>query len=229
MDEDIAYNIVESGIDTIAFSLAGPDAESNACRQGIDFNHLDRSIQTLQAVRRNRVGVHLEIHFAYLLLVSKMEAVYGLPALMQRLGVHASVVSTLGYIPAPGLAEEAIHPKNSEKRNRATAILEKTAAEAEKLDLGFHFALPHPDSTGTTCDENISRSFYVSADGSVSPCVYLNVPVKFPDTNRRIFGNIRKNDPLQIWETQAFKNFRDHLATGDPDMPCRTCLKRLVR
>ena len=229
MDRELALRIVESGIDIVAFSLAGTDAASNATRHGVDFDRVCDAVATLQAVRRERTGVHLEIHVAYLMLASNMEAVAGLPALMQRLGVHAAVVSTLDYIPEPGLEAEAFQPDEAEKIARAAAILADTAAEARRLDLGFHYELPSPAASGAACRENIDRSLFISADGSVSPCVYLHVPVQAVDPKRRVFGNVRETDPLQIWDSVDFRRFRERLAGGDPDLPCRSCPKRFMK
>jgi MoaA/NifB/PqqE/SkfB family radical SAM enzyme len=195
----------------------------------VDFDQVCEAVSMLESLRRARMGVHLEIHFAYLMLASNMEAVQGLPSLMQRLGVHAVVISTLDYIPEPGLKAEAFLPQESEKLAQAEAILRETAAEAGRLGLGFHYELPHPDAPGNACRENIARSLYISADGSVSPCVYVNVPASIIDPNRRVFGNVREQDPLMIWERDGFRRFRDRLAGNDPDLCCRTCPKRFMR
>jgi MoaA/NifB/PqqE/SkfB family radical SAM enzyme len=229
MDRSIALRIVESGIDIVAFSLAGTDAASNASRHGVDFGRICEAVSTLQAVRRERMGVHLEIHIAYLMLASRLEAVAGLPALMQRLGVHAAVISTLDYLPAPELQPEAFAPSETDKLAKAAAILSETAAEARRLDLGFHYELPSPAASGTACRENVGRSLFISADGSVSPCVYVNVPMAVPDPRRRVFGNVRETNPLHIWDSVDFRRFREHLACGQPDLPCRSCPKRFMK
>jgi MoaA/NifB/PqqE/SkfB family radical SAM enzyme len=228
MDAELALEIVESGIDIVAFSLAGTDAASNASRHGVDFDRVCDAVSTLQAVRRERMGVHLEIHFAYLMLASNMEAVAGLPALMQRLGVHAAVISTLDYIPEPGLEAEAFQAHEAEKIVRAAAILTETEAEARRRGLGFHYELPSPGATGTSCRENISRSLFIAADGSLSPCIYVNLPADIVDPRRRVFGNVREQDPLEIWQKGDFRRFRERLACGDPDLPCRSCPKRFM-
>lgn len=228
MDTAIAAKLVNSGLDIIAFSLAGTDGPSNASREGVDFEQVCAAIATLQSVRREHKGTHLEIHFAYLMLASGMEAVAGLPALMQRLGVQAAVISTLDYIAAPGLSAEAFTPQQTDKLEQAAAILSETAAEARRLGLGFHYELPSPAATGAACRENIARSLYVSADGGVSPCVYVNVPADIFDPRRRVFGNVAEQGPLEIWESAGFRRFRERLAKGDPDLPCQTCPKRFM-
>jgi MoaA/NifB/PqqE/SkfB family radical SAM enzyme len=228
MDPALAQRIVASGIDIVAFSLAGSDAASNASRHGVEFDRVCDAVSVLQNVRRERGGVHLEIHFAYLMLASRMHAVRGLPALMQRLGVHAAVISTLDYLPEPGLEVEAFQPHETEKLAGAAAILVETAAEARRLGLGFHYELPSLGAEGTACRENIQRSVFVAADGAMSPCVYVNVPANVTDPRRRVFGNVNTQDPLSIWESDGFRHFREHLACGAPDSACRTCPKRFM-
>jgi MoaA/NifB/PqqE/SkfB family radical SAM enzyme len=222
----VAGKIVDAGLDIVAFSLAGTDSASNASRHGVDFNRVCEAVSLLQTVRRARAAVHLEIHFAYLMLASTMDAVCGLPALMHRLGVHAAVVSTLDYIPSPELEPEGFGHHESEKLTRAAALLGETEIEARRLGVGFHWALPRPEAPGTSCREKIDRSLYVGADGSVSPCVYVNLPAAGVDPRRRVFGNVRERDPLEIWEGAECRRFRDRLAGGDPDFPCMTCPKR---
>ncbi|MFH0996079.1 MAG: radical SAM protein [Pseudomonadota bacterium] len=228
MDRDMARKLVESGIDIVAFSLTGTDAASNAARQGVDFARVCEAVSLLQDVRRSAGAVHLEIHFAYMMLASVMEAVRGLPGLAHRLGVHAVVVSTLDYIAGPGLEAEAFMPREARKIARAAAVLVETGAEAKRLGVDFHWSLPCLDASGTGCRENITRTFCVAVDGSVAPCVFLNVPIDRPDPKRRVFGNVNETDPLEIWESEDFRRFRDSLVTGDADLPCRMCPKRFM-
>lgn len=228
MDERIAAALVDSGLDIVAFSLAGVDPDSNEARTGVDFHRVCEAISRLQAVRRKRTGVHLELHIAYLMLASNMEAVRGLPALMRRLGVHAAVVSTLDYLPSPALEHERITWADAGTWNRALSILADTGAEARQYGLDFHYALVRPDATGTTCRENITRSLFISADGSASPCVFVNIPAKTTDPVRRVFGNVMEGDPAEIWSGEEFRRFRERLAEGDPDQSCRSCPKRFM-
>ena len=226
MNEEVAVKLVEAGLDIVAFSLAGTDAASNASRHGVDFDRVCRAVSSLQTVRRARPAVHLEMHFAYLMLASTMEAVRGLPELMHRLGVDAAVVSTLDYSPSPELEPEGFAPHEAEKLARAAAVLRDTEAKARRLGVGFHWALPWPEAPGTSCKEKIDRSLYVGADGSVSPSVYVDLPAAGFDPRRRVFGNLHEQNPLEIWESAEFRRFRERLAGGDADLPCMTCPKR---
>jgi MoaA/NifB/PqqE/SkfB family radical SAM enzyme len=226
MDGDVAGKLVAGGLDIVAFSLAGTDAASNASRRGVDFDRVCEAVSTLDNARRSSPGRHPTIHFAYLMLASAMEAVRGLPVLMQRLGVHGAVISTLDYIPTPELESEAFAPHETEKLARASAILKETEEEARRLGVGFHWVLPRPDAPGVSCRENIFRCLFVAAGGDLSPCVYVNLPARGPDPKRRVFGNVRDQDPLAIWESDEFRRFRNRLASGRPDLPCVSCVKR---
>jgi MoaA/NifB/PqqE/SkfB family radical SAM enzyme len=226
MNEEVAGKLVAGGLDIVAFSLAGTDAASNASREGVAFDRVCAAVSTLENARRSSRRRHPKIHFAYLMLASAMDAVRGLPALMQRLGVHGAVISTLDYIPTPELASEGFAPQETEKLARASAILGETEEEARRLGVGFYWALPRPDAPGGGCRENIFRCLFVAADGSLSPCVYANLPARGPDPKRRVFGNVRDEDPLAIWKSEEFRRFRDRLASGRPDPVCLACVKR---
>ncbi|MFH0784061.1 MAG: radical SAM protein [Pseudomonadota bacterium] len=229
MNSHRAHEIVESGMDIVAFSLVGSDAASNAQRSGVDFERVCQGIASLRTARDKGKGMYPAIHLAYLLLASNIEAVVGLPVLMQRLGVDSAVISTLDYLAAPSLTGETFSQGEGEKIEKAGSALRQAAAEADRLGLGFHYEFPRPIASKNGCRENINRSLFVSANGSVSPCVFVNIPADIADPNRRIFGNVHEKSPVKIWESDDFQLFRDRLGKGDPDLPCQTCPKRFQR
>lgn len=56
MNTELAAKLVESGLDIIAFSLAGTDSESNRVRAGIAFDRVCEAVTLLQRERRRRGG-----------------------------------------------------------------------------------------------------------------------------------------------------------------------------
>lgn len=241
MHEALAEQLVNSGIDVIAFSLAGTSQATNACRRGVDFERVCEAIRLLQRVRKQKMGVHLEIHLAYLMLASSIEAASALPALMDALDVHAAVVSTLDYISTPELAAEALSPKNLARLAQARAVLETVRDAATAAGRNLHYALPSatpaPPSAGQNkhgtatvdCRENIARTLYVDAEGALSPCIYLNLPTTDTNPLRRVFGSAQRENPLEIWHGEPFQKFRKALADQNPDPACLQCVKRLER
>jgi len=229
MTPHLAEALVESGLDVIAFSLAGATAGTNdSLRAGTPFERVLESIRVLQEVRRKRGGVHLEIHIAYLLLASRIDDIGLLPRLMQELGVHATVVSTLDCNLVPQWRGECFAPGEQAKILAARRELEAAAAQVRSLGLDFSFSLPESEPTGR-CFEDAEHSVFIDAEGNLSPCVHLNLPTILNDPRRRVFGSCLTDDPLAIWNSEPFASFRAALVADDPDMPCLKCLKRFTR
>lgn len=231
MNGDTAQKIVASGMDLIAFSLAGTDAQSNSVRAGAPFERVCKSVRilrkTIDEYRKSGLSGP-EIHLAYLLLADRFEAAAGLPRLMEELGAEMAVVSNLDYLAAPEHSELAFAPDDERKIGRARTVLENAAAEAESCGRIIRFALPDKNVEGMPggCRENVARSLYVDADGLVSPCVYLNAPGNDPAEKRRVFGDAGRENPWQIWNGAEYRAFRENLRAMRPDPVCLNCPKR---
>lgn len=219
MDDELAVRLVDSGIDLMAFSLAGTDDASNASRAGVPFRCVEQAVATLQRVRKARMGVHLEIHLAYLLLYSGIPALKDLSALMERWDVHGAVVSTMDFIAHPSLAAEAFMPHEREKIAESRAALQSLSVSRP-----LHYALP-AEMPAPQCRERVQSTLYVSAEGFISPCVYLNVPSKLAG-RRLIFGKIPDESITDIWNRPDYVAFRQTVGTSAPHAACQNCPKR---
>lgn len=224
MDAAMAENIVKSGMDIIAFSLAGTDAHSHdSARKGASFERVCEVVNILQRARKARYGVHLEVHFAYILLADRIEAVRGLPALMDALDVHAAVVSTLDYVALPEHAALAFAPHERDKIDAARTVLQQAASAAYSQGRSLHFGLPGVAPL-PECREQIQSTLYVDADGNISPCIYVNVPDNTPKPY--VFGNALCTNAMDIWRSPDFVAFRKAQLEGTPAPPCVHCAKR---
>ena len=225
MDEELAERIVQSGVDIVAFSLVGTDEESNAARAGVPFSKVEEAVRLLQAARKKHNAVHLEIHLAYLMLASNVEAVRGLSALMEEWGVHAVVVSTMDYIPSPEMEHEAFAPHEREKIEAARVVLEEVGAKVRASGRDFYASLPAPEPA-PCCRERAHRTLYADASGEISPCVYLNVPMDAEQPRRTVFGQVNDTDVTAIWDIPEYQSFRKAVETADPPAACVFCAKR---
>ena len=225
MDEALAERVVKSGIDIVAFSLVGTDEESNAARAGVPFSRVEEAVRMIQNARRKHNAVHLEIHLAYLMLASNVEAVRGLPKLMEDWGVHAVVVSTMDYIPSPEMVHEAFAPHEREKIEAARVVLEEVGAAVRASGRDFYASLPTSEPA-PCCRERAHRTLYADASGEISPCVYLNVPMEAEQPRRTVFGQVNESDPVKIWELPEYQDFRRAVETADPPSACVSCAKR---
>lgn len=229
MDEALAAKLANSGMDLIAFSLAGTDAESNAIRKNVPFDKVCQSIRLLRnAIDKSRVNQKLEIHIAYILLADRIRSVAKLPQLMADLNVDMCVVSTMDYLADSALQDLAFLPHETEKIAAARDVLKLAAEKAEQDGRLIYYSLPDdtmPDH-GQGCRENVGRTLYVDATGQISPCIYLNLPNGRQEAGRRIFGNAKSKNPLAIWQGEDFRYFRQQLLAGQPDAACLGCPKR---
>ena len=225
MNEDLAGRIVDSGMDIVAFSLTGTDEESNGARAGVPFERVREAVRLLQQARRKKNAVHLEIHLAYLMLASNVEAVRNLPELMDEWGVHAAVISTMDYIPSPDMRKEAFAPHEREKIEAARAVLEETAARVRASGRDFYASLPAPEPA-PFCRERAHRTMYVDAEGLISPSANLTVPVRGPQPGRTVFGSVLEENPADIWAGPEYAAFRAAVQTADPPAACVSCAKR---
>lgn len=228
MKEELAFQLAESGMNVIAFSLTGTDEKSNRSRANVDFTQVCKNIQLLrEALDRKKSS--LEIHLAYLLLADQIEALEALPELIKTLGIDCAVVSTLDYLAHEKDRKIAFMPEDVENIERAREVLTRISKKVEQNGKKLHFALPghHLTPHENGCRENIRKTLYVDAEGDVSPCIYLNVPGSDGSEKRRVYGNVLKEDPLEIWKKADFVSFRKMLVAGKPEQVCEKCPKRL--
>lgn len=75
------------------------------------------------------------------------------------------------------------------------------------------------------------ETFFVDTNGNVAPCDFLAVTTPFTlwgNTTQNapvIFGNIYKDEPIDIYRSQAFKNFRQaHREGKELPMQCQNCI-----
>ncbi len=223
LTEGLAHKIFQSGMDVLAFSLAGTDEQSNSPRAGASFDKVYQNIKMLQSMRKAQYAVHLEIHLAYILLADRLEAIKKLPQLMDELDIHATIVSTLDYLADDSQANLAINPNDFTLIAKAQNLLAKAALQASKQGRKIYYALPSLNPS-LHCRENIQKSLYIDADGNVAPCIYLNVPDK--EAFKISFGNINLEHSMQIWQKEDFVAFRKSHASQNPIRQCQNCVKK---
>ncbi|MCG6537550.1 MAG: SPASM domain-containing protein, partial [Syntrophales bacterium LBB04] len=97
-------------------------------------------------------------------------------------------------------------------------VVKQAEANARKLKVRLRRPLLAASEVAV-CEENPLETLYISVDGDVSPCVYLNPPLPSPFkrifcgkehwVDRVSFGNIFREDFETIWKRAGYKQFRD--------------------
>lgn len=236
LDTDRITRLVNSGMDTIALSLAGTGPRNDLIRRGTRLERVLEVIQNLNREKKRRGTLKPAVHVAYLLLRSGLGEVKQLPFLLRDLGVDQAVVSTLDFIPRPELEAEAIRPSNQGAYQELNGLLAQVARTGESFGLPIHFHLPHPRPAGRGCTENIGRAVCVASDGSVTPCVFTNLSIpgetfrllgETRPYSRLVFGDIGRETLPEIWRKPEYAVFRKSLTSDISVAPCRGCPKRL--
>jgi radical SAM protein with 4Fe4S-binding SPASM domain len=61
------------------------------------------------------------------------------------------------------------------------------------------------------------RGIHVGASGEALPCAMLKTP------QRLNLGNMRRDGVVRVWNSDAYREFRERLASDDPPGICRAC------
>jgi MoaA/NifB/PqqE/SkfB family radical SAM enzyme len=238
VDEAYARDLVEAGVDVVAFSLAGVDDSQNRVRRGTRLEQVLTALRALDEERRRQGRERPALHVAYLLLRSRLTDLERLPGLLAGTGVCQVVVSTLDLVPTPDLAHEAIHPASMDEYAHLSARIEDVIEDARRHGIEMHAQLHRPGHRLACCSENVQRALFIGVDGSVAPCVFAALPVRDVTIvrageerpyRRRTFGDVHRSSLSSLWRSREFRRFRDSFDSGMVDDVCLGCPKRHVR
>jgi MoaA/NifB/PqqE/SkfB family radical SAM enzyme len=94
------------------------------------------------------------------------------------------------------------------------AYISECSCYAVEKKIGFYF---NPYTENKHRKKSICpapwRHIFIQSNGDVSPCCEINAG----------FGNINKNDFLEIWNGEQFNDFRNRMLLGDYDRHCAQC------
>jgi MoaA/NifB/PqqE/SkfB family radical SAM enzyme len=225
---------IESGLDIIAFSLAGTGEENDAIRKGTSLKKVLEAIQALDRAKKEMARESPEIHLAYMLFRSGMNEMEALPSLLEGLGVSQVVVSTLDFVPNEELRKEAVIPATQEEYEEVRSVLERLVQAGREKGLSVHYHLASPENRRDVCTENVQRALCISSDGAVTPCVYRSLRVSGTyydlqgdrvNCERMVFGNIHERNVKDIWKQESYKAFRRSFGKGKLASTCQRCPK----
>jgi MoaA/NifB/PqqE/SkfB family radical SAM enzyme len=234
LNEERIRKVIETGIDILAFSLAGTGESNDIIRKGTSLKKVLKAIETLSREKEKSGKTAPEIHLAYMLFRSGMAELESLPGLLEGLGVSEIVVSTLDFVPTEELRNEAVIPTTREEYEELCSHLDRLVEAGREKGLSVHYHLVSPEKRREVCTENIQKALCISSDGAVTPCVYTNLRVsgtyydlqgKKVGYERMVFGNIRERDVKDIWKGKSYEAFRRSFCKGKLAPTCQKCPK----
>lgn len=218
LGEEYISELINAGLDFIGFSIAGTTPETHASiRINSNLSEILNAIQIFQQKKLSLGISRPKMHFVFLMLKENIHEVPKLPALAERAGIGEILLTHIIHIATASQEEQRVF-SYGEEEDHFNHYLKKAEEESKRLKVNLKrpplFPVDPP-----ICEENPLRNLYISSNGEVSPCVYLNPPLPSPFkrifrgreywVERVSFGNIFEESFLEIWNKEGYFRFRE--------------------
>ena len=218
LTENRVAELIEAGLDFVGFSISGTTAETHdAIRVNSHLLDIFRIIHLFHEEKKRQGLLRPKMHLVFLMVKDNIFEVPSVPFLAQEAGIEEVVLTNICHTINVWQERQRVFIWEN-KKNEYEEIVKKAEANATALNI----KLRRPSLSATDvpiCEENPLRNLYISAEGEVSPCVYLYPPL--PSPFRRIFcgkehwnekvsfGNIFKDSFSAIWNCENYVKFRN--------------------
>jgi radical SAM protein with 4Fe4S-binding SPASM domain len=209
---------VASGLRRIDVAPGAADpSDCDYLRPGSKLRRALRNAQRLAEAKKRHAAKHPEIRIVLMLLRRNLGELAELVRLAAGQGADSVVFQHLWHdVVAPRRFVEA-ESLLKEDPNK----LDFGEARALADELGIVLSLPRArraDGRGfpARCDRPW-RGIHVGASGEALPCAMLKTP------QRLNLGNMRRDGVVRVWNGDAYREFRERLASDDPPDICRGC------
>jgi MoaA/NifB/PqqE/SkfB family radical SAM enzyme len=233
LGEATSHRLIQAGLDLIAVSIAGATRETHgSLRVGSDLSVILDNVRQCVAVRGQRRDRGPKVEISYLVTKTNIAELPKTVELVASLGIDELYAINLDYVVTPEQEDLRVFDCPG-LRQTYSGILEAARETARRSRLAFR-ASPLESEEVAVCEENPLKILFVSADGWVSPCTYTglagrtDIPRRFQGrsvTVRRVrFGNVLDQDLLDIWNSPAYRTFRQEFETRRLELGARALL-----
>ena len=243
LDDAMRRKIIDLQTDLVCVSLAGTTAETHeSSRVGSDFEHLTRNLRSIADLKK---ALRSDKPQVLILFMMTNENMVELPLSVEfaaEVGAEGVVATNLDYVAVP--LHDMLRAFSCNKADEAFVERIREAEEHARDKGVFFHSFPLEMKPLPVCGEDPLNNIYISEDGNVSPCVYLNLPMQeipriFCDEKnvipRTSFGIISEQSLFEIWSSAEYVLFRkkhEHRLKSNKcesveDLPelCKTCYK----
>jgi MoaA/NifB/PqqE/SkfB family radical SAM enzyme len=208
---------IQAGLDFVGFSIAGTTPETHdAIRVNSHLPEVLNAIRLFHEEKRRQGLPRPKLHLVFLMVKDNVLEVPTVPSFAKGLGIGEVVLTNICHTINVWQEEQRVFAWGSGE-NKYEEVVRKAEANARRLKI----RLKRPSLSAadvSVCEENPLRNLYISAEGEVSPCVYLYPPLPSPfkrifcsqtySVEKVSFGNIFKESFPSIWDSENYKNFR---------------------
>ena len=238
LNRHLIEKLVNENLDVIGFSLAGIDEKNDTIRAGTRIKNVLKSMQEIHRTKHKYGSDTPAIHVAYMLLRSGLDDLEKLPKFFSETGADQTVVSSLSFALNPAIEAESILASGEKDYLQLKRRLLHVRDESAALGANVHFHMVSPVKKDFACSENIPRAVVIGSDGSVSPCVMKQIPVKGENyyyvrgqkhvQQNLYFGNIQQESLKTIWHRKEYRQFIYEFCSSEAPAICDHCLKTQI-
>jgi MoaA/NifB/PqqE/SkfB family radical SAM enzyme len=242
LDDALVEGLLHEQLDTLWISLDGTTEESfETIRAGASLPRVLENVGRL-ARRNGRDGHTIEIGIAFVVMKTNLQDVKHLDRLARSVGARRILVSHV--LPYSEAMEKEMLCLQTLTLETFTFAPGKTELSLPRIDVnnttkdtlfsllqGFEnltFMGNRVAVDARRCRFVHERASFVRWDGEVSPCMGLLHAHKtyLYGLERRVrshaFGNVRRGDLFEIWNSKAYAGFREKVKAFDFS-PCHVC------
>jgi MoaA/NifB/PqqE/SkfB family radical SAM enzyme len=216
--KDRVVELIEAGLDFVGFSISGTAPETHdAIRVNSHLPEVLNSIRLFQEEKKRRKLPRPKMHLVFLMVKDNIFEVPSVPLFAQEAGIEEVVLTNICHCINVWQEKNRVFVWEGGENE-----YEKIVKQAEANARAVNIRLKRPSLSAIdipVCEENPLGNLYVSAEGEVSPCVYLYPPL--PSPFKRIFcgkeywiekvsfGNIFRDSFSAIWNGENYEKFRN--------------------
>jgi len=220
LTENRVAELIEAGLDFVGFSISGTTPETHdAIRVNSHLPDVLNAIRFFNEEKKRQRIDRPKMHFVFLMVKDNIHEVPSVPSFSKEAGIEEVVLTNICHTINAWQERQRIFEWEKGK-SLYEGIVKQAEANAHELDI----RLKRPSLSAIdvpVCEENPLGNLYISANGEVSPCVYLYPPL--PSPFKRIFcgkehwiekvsfGNIFSDPFLTIWNRGNYEQFRNRL------------------
>jgi len=211
MSPTLARALIDAGLDSMAFSFAGTSPREQDPLRGT--GSFEKAVEAAAVFSRHCAAPHPPVLMNYLLIRPNRSSLHRALRLAKRLGMNRLQVGHLIHPVARDQADWPAYPETVAGPQglfwlRLSVLWHRTA-------LGLPSMKGQPTAV---CPKNPLENLFVGADGTVSPCVYLNPPLNSTvprlvegavmESPRIIMGRLPYQTLDDIWNQPVYRSFR---------------------
>jgi MoaA/NifB/PqqE/SkfB family radical SAM enzyme len=224
LSERRAEECVASGLRHLYVSLDAADpAAYEYIRVGSRFGRVARNLERLVQAKRRLGRADPHITLVAVAMRRNLAELPGLVRLAHRYGVDEMKVQHLAHDFKEDTLPEKYRPMRQfvdeesllgEDPARVARWFTEARRTADELHVTLR--LPSVERRPRGCDWPW-RGAYVAYSGQAMPCCMIATP------DRLNFGDMAKEGVARVWSNEAYRRFREKLASDDPPGICKGC------